>query len=404
MKIFEYIKGDKERTLKVMGLTLMQKVVDYKTTEKFQYLLGGLISTCKILNREENYIEKNIKISGHPLIKCIEKNNYKTYYLGTKEVLKKSLLDDFKKKYFKHFAPFKNKHNDIYILKANSGEIYLTLTYIIEALIKRNGSKSPLLVATKKYHVDMIKMFCPDIPYIFVKDFDTKIVGDSFKIESFRFFLLYDSIHFRQVDINIQNNISGKNHYFKAILDRLQLAENSLSMQKALIIPDAEFTMLEKIKKIGLNINNFIFIAPEALSCKLYDDDFWVILINKLHKQGYHIFVNLMENRINLKNAIDIKSCFLSYAEAFALAKHAKKIISLRSGFTEFLLQTNVPIDVLYTKFKQRCASNDLEISQVLSGFSLKELPFVDCSKIQEFNMYEISPKDCIEQILTKNW
>lgn len=398
MKIFEYIKGDKERTLKVMGLTLMQKLVDYKTTEKFQYLLGGLISTCKILNREENYIEKNIKILGHPLIKCIEKNNYKTYYLGTKEVLKKSLLDDFKKKYFKHFAPFKNKHDDIYILKANSGEIYLTLTYIIEALIKRNGSKSPLLVATKKYHVDMIKMFCPDIPYIFVKDIKIKFEAKNFNIEKLKFYLLFDDNFLKKTGAEIKS--SKKNHYFKSILSLLNFTISDISMRKPTVSIEDEDNMLNKLKKTSLNLENFVFLAPEAQCCKHYDDDFWCELINKFQQKGYDVFVNIMTDDINLNYAKNYKSCNLSFTEAFALAKRAKKIVSLRSGFTEFLLQTNTPIDSLYTNFRH----NVLSASQVLSGFSLKELPFVDCSKIQEFNMYEISPKDCIEQILTKNW
>ena len=80
--------------------------------------------------------------------------------------------------------------------------------------------------------------------------------------------------------------------------------------------------------------------------------------------------------------------------------KAFKKIVSLRSGFTEFLLQTNIPMDVIYTKFRKRHFFDDLNTYEVMSGFGLKQLPFVDKSKIREFNMYEQSPKDCIETIL----
>ena len=314
-----------------------------------------------------------------------------------KEFRKISLIEQFKKQYFKYFD---KKYDDIYILRANSGEIYLTLTYLIDALIKRNGSKKPLLVATHKYHIDMIKMLCPNIPYVYIKKLRLKITAESFNIDNFRFFLLFDSQHFKQVEIDIKKNELGKHHYFKSILTRLNMTDAYINMRKAIVNIEDERSMLNKVAKTGLNINKFVFLAPEAQSCKLYDEDFWCLLINKLQERGYDVFVNLVEDDIKLKGAIDFKTCYLTFAEAFALAKRAKKIVSLRSGFTEFLLQTNVPIDVLYTKFKHRHFFDDMDIYHVISGFGITQIPFVDISKIREFNMYEISQKDCLTKIL----
>ena len=62
-----------------------------------------------------------------------------------KVVRKISLFETFKKQYSKFFE---GDYDDIYILRANSGESYLTLTYVLDSLIKRNKSKKPLLVAT----------------------------------------------------------------------------------------------------------------------------------------------------------------------------------------------------------------------------------------------------------------
>ena len=78
--------------------------------------------------------------------------------------------------------------------------------------------------------------------------------------------------------------------------------------------------------------------------------------------------------------------------------------MSLRSGFTEFLLQTGVPIDVLYTKFRHRDYLNDMNVYQVMSGFGLIRLPYIDKAKIKEFNMFETSPKQCLEEILETNY
>jgi hypothetical protein len=272
-----------------------------------------------------------------------------------------SLLNIFKKEYFKYFD---KKYDDIYILRANSGEIYLTLTYLIDALIKKNGSKNPLLVATQKYHVDIIKMICPDIPYVYSKKWHIRINGTTFNIDNFRFFLLFDSRHFKQVELDIKENPLGQHHYFKSILNKLELTENDISMRKMVVPPEDERSMLDKIAKIGLNINNFVFLAPEAQSCKLYDEDFWVELINRFQEKGVDVFVNLVEDDIKLKGAKDYKTCDLTFSEAFALAKHSIKIVSLRSGFTEFLLQTDVPIDVLYTKFRHRTFFDDMDVSK----------------------------------------
>lgn len=397
MKIYEYIRGENERTAKLFGFPIMEQTSDYMTAERHQSFLGGLVTTIKLNNKYTEGSKKDIKLLGCSIAKRIEENNYRNYYFLGKKYRSVSLIDEFKKQYFRYFD---RKHDDIYILNANSGEIYLTLTYVIQTLIKRNQSKCPLLVATQKYHVDMIKMICPNIPYIYVKKFRLKLLHDSFKIDNFRFFLLYSGVHFKQVERDIKTNKIGEHHYFKSILNRLNMTKQDLEMNKAVVVFDSERSMLEKVSKTGLNLEKFVFLAPEAQSCKLYDEDFWVLLINVLQEQGYDVYVNLVEDHLKLKGALNYKKCSLSYAEAFALAKRAKKIVSLRSGFTEFLLQTGVPIDVLYTKFRHRHFFDDMDIYHVISGFGLTQIPFVDKSKIQEFNMFEVSQKNCLEAIL----
>ena len=178
------------------------------------------------------------------------------------------------------------------------------------------------------------------------------------------------------------------------------MTDADIRMRKAIVNVENECSMLNKVAKTGLNINKFVFLAPEAQSCKLYDEDFWCLLINKLQERGYDVFVNLVEDDIKLKGAIDFKTCYLTFAEAFALAKRAKKIVSLRSGFTEFLLQTNVPMDVLYTKFKHRHFFDDMDIYHVMSGFGIMQIPLIDKFKIREFNMFEISQIECLNKII----
>lgn len=397
MKIYEYFKDEEKRTAKLFGFPIMEQTADYMTAERHQSFLGGLVKTIKLYDQYTEHTKKEIKVFGKSVIKRVEENNYRNYYFLGLKYRSISLFDEFRKKYFKCFD---KKHDDIYILNANSGEIYLTLTYLIQALIKKNGSKCPLLIATHKYHIDMIKMICPDIPYVYIHKYRLKFCDSSFKIDNFRFFLLYPITHFKQVEMDIKTHEIGRCHYFKFILNRLGITENDIQMNKAVVLPEAEQSMLEKVKKTGLNLDKFVFLAPEAQSCKLYDEDFWVLLINKFQEKGFDVFVNLVEDEIKLKDAVNYKKCYLTFAEAFALAKRAKKIVSLRSGFTEFLLQAGVPMDVLYTKFKHRHFFDDMDISHVISGFDLSKIPYVDKSKIQVFNMFETSQKECLDKIM----
>ena len=396
MKIYEYIKGENERTAKLFGFPIMEQTSDYMTAERHQSFLNGLVTTVKVNNPLDDTSRKEIKFLGHTFSGRVEENNYRIYTLFGKEIRRISLLNKFKKEFFKYFSD----NDDIYILRANSGEAYLTLTYVIDTLIKRNGSKKPLLLATQKYHIDLIKMICPDIPFVYAKKLRIRLAGERFNIDKYRFFLLFDNKHFKNVESDIKHNPLGEQHYFKSILNTLNMTQEDISMRKISVPLEDEKSMLEKVNNIGLDLNKFVFLAPEAKSCKLYDEDFWCILINLLKKEGYDVFVNIADTDLKLKEAIDYKSCFLTYSEAFALAKRSRKIVSLRSGFTEFLLQTGVPIDVLYTKFRHRHFFDDMDINHVMSGFGLSQIPYTDMSRINEFNMFELSPAKCINKIM----
>ncbi len=396
MKIFEKIKTDFKREFKLLGFSLMEQEMDYNTTTRIQRFLGNLVTTIKTKDYKTDNSAKEIRVLNHPVMERIDEDNFRKYILFGKIVKKISYIEKFKKENFKYFD---KKYDDIYILRANSGEIYLTLTYVIDKLIERNQSKNPLLVATKKYHVDMIKMICPNIPFIYIKDIDLRFTGLEFKIENFRFFYLFDNPHFQKVELDIKHKPFGEAHYFKSILDDLNMTYNDISMRTMIVPLQDEASMKEKVSKIGLNLDNFIFISPEAQSCKLYNEDFWCELINILNKEGYDVFVNRVTKDVNLEYATTFKSCNLTFAEAFALAKRAKRIISLRSGFTEFLIQTNTPMDVLYTKFRQRHSFDDLDITHVMSGFGLLTLPGINKDKIREFNMFEVAPSTCINCI-----
>ena len=143
--------------------------------------------------------------------------------------------------------------------------------------------------------------------------------------------------------------------------------------------------MLEKIKKINLNLDNFVLIIPEANTCKELPESFWEELIEKYKSLGFDIFVNALNSKFNSQ----YKYTFLDFEELFSLAKKAKRIIALRCGLIELFTELNVPMDILYTGFKNRIFLNAMDVKYVMPGFSLYNFPYIKKELIREINAEE---------------
>lgn len=401
MKIFETLKSDGNRAVKLFGITIYKKnIIDFINnssikTKRSQSLLNGLININKININFGYHIEKKIIILGKTFFTRIEDGDVKTSYCFGKVIKQESSKENFVNKYLKIFD---NKYDDIYILNANSGEIYLFLTYFFDSYLKKNDSMAPLLVATKKYHLELVKMICPEVPIIFIDKRFINLKENQYNINNFRFFNIFCDYYFRKVEFDIKNNPLGISHYCDSIKSYIGLTDSDITMRKASVPAESEKSMLDKISSINLNLDNFVFIAPEAQSCELLPEQFLIDLINKYHKSNVDIFINLVGNCYNL-SGVEYKSCFLTYSEVFALAQKSKKIISLRSGLTEFLLQTNVPIDILYTNFRLRPIFKDMSVEKVMSGFSIRKLFNVNQKLVNEYNFQDYARQDLINEI-----
>lgn len=400
MKIYDYVKKKYRKTSKLFGITVFEQIFNCMTTKRYQYFLQGIITTYKVKDIYDYHVEKEIKIFGKSVFKRIEDGNNQYWYVFNRKIIKISAIEAFKTGYLKYFD---KKYDDIYILNANSGEIYLFLTYVLNILLKKNNSKTPLLVATKEYHSEMINLICPNIPSVYVKSLDVNVKGDFFQIGRQRFFQIFPHEYFINIETAIKKNPPGSVHYFNSMLNHFNLNPSELLINKISVPDECKNSALSKAEALGLNLSAFVYIAPEARSCMLLDNFFWEKLIEEFKKSGIDVFVNLADKSVNLKGG-SFKSCYLSYSEAFSLACLAKKIISLRSGFSEFLLEAGVPTDVLYNKFKNRRCFNDMSVQQVKEGFCLNKLPSVSSAKISEY-IYETSNCDnLIKNITNKKY
>lgn len=60
MKIYEYIRGENERTIKLFGFTFMSQTSVYMTAERLQKFLGGLITTLKVNDQVTDCSKKDM--------------------------------------------------------------------------------------------------------------------------------------------------------------------------------------------------------------------------------------------------------------------------------------------------------------------------------------------------------
>ena len=151
--IFNYSKTDNSRKLKFLGLSVYSASVEFRTNLRKQSFVCGLLKTVKTGDIYATDTDKKIQLFGlNILSREIRKNDIQWKFLGI-NIKHDNLYNKFKKKYFKYFD---KKHDDIYLLNANSGEAYLFLTYCLDACIKKYGSKKTLLVATKPYNIEFI--------------------------------------------------------------------------------------------------------------------------------------------------------------------------------------------------------------------------------------------------------
>lgn len=373
-KIFS-IKKDRNRTFfYFFNLNYCIKFTNEFNTRYKKLYFNKILKSYRVFDSSNYRNIQYIYFLNVLFLKKEEDGEYINFYLFNK-LIKKFSIEEYIKK---HFLPFIDKsHDRAYILNANSGEIYLFLMFLFDTLNQKDNIKNPIFIATKSYHIDLIKMICPEIPYIFTKKFYTNIKKEKFYIEGIEFQEIFVNKHFKKVETKIKTEPTNTVHYFDEMKKTLQLNNLASSRQIKCSIESTK-TALKKVQDIGLNLNNFVIISPEANSCLPLPIKFWEELILKLQEKGYDIFVNTTLNRFNT-NKVTYKSCFLTYSEAFAIAKYAKKIYSLRSGFTEFLLNTNVPIEIYYTPFAQIPSA-----ILIKHGFGVDKLPDVNMNLIKE--------------------
>lgn len=310
----------------------------------------------------------------------------------------KSISKTIQDKFFSKLP--KEDFDDIYIVWNNTGESWQFLS-VAREYFNKNNSKKPLIVTDKPYHVDMVKMLLPDILTVNFKiDWNERLFIEKYikKINGHRLFIFFPMDHFIKLENKIQQ---GENvHFYDSIIDALGLPKTIQQNMNITFSSEVYESLIKKLEKTNLNIDNLVFISPEAKSNPTLSNKFWQNLKHSLNEKGFDCYFNIFNSNIKVKNNIDFK---LSVEEALILASKAKFIIGLRSGFVEILNATNKKMFVIYTGFFKR-ATQEMTADKVLTGFSLNALPWnnQNNNEIIEYNAEELTEEQILENILAQ--
>lgn len=287
---------------------------------------------------------------------------------------------------------------DIFILRGASGETYLLL-HALEHIMKQVGTRKPAIIATAGYHVDLCRLYCPDIPCYFLPIWKIGF-EKNWQINRYgkRFFILFPFNHY----INWEEDLAaGKAlHYYENLLIPFNTRIEDVPFKKTKINLMDEFSVLEKAEKINLNLDNFIFICPEARSNPSLSEEFWKNLDVELRKLGYDTFFNYHDT----KNVNNLKTVDLSVFECNVLARYAKGIIGIKSGLIEPLLSIpNVPCISIFTSMYSRFYDvlKPMPVKNHMKGCSTMLLPG-DKSLRYEYDGENMTEQDLLQEILSK--
>lgn len=261
-----------------------------------------------------------------------------------------------------------NKWKSFKIIKHNLGEpVTFALTY-------KHWWNGEMVIATKKYHLDAFKMLAPEVPVILCEE---KIFfKETSKYKKHIFSSVLEPCE------SSQWILTTRKHFFDNWQNYLGKNLKTQNYATPIISENAILSAIKKLGKMGLSLENLIFVSDEAQSLSPLPETFWSSVIDTAQKKKYQIFINKSKG-----------DNILTIEETYFVASHCKMIIALRSGLIDLLCLINKPLRIIYTPSPH---FNDLQ-----PIYALKKFPF--CSKdVVEYNTNTDSVENINKQIINE--
>lgn len=332
--------------------------------------------------------EREIRFLNIPIVQYgkKEENRIKEKYI---DILPKSYV----KKCLKIiYDKLPHKYDLIYILRCNAiGENYL-LTYLFEEVQKKKHAQNVCFIMHKNnaHYIETLKLFT-DID-IFVTEVPLSVLNAV--LTKFTYMYHNTEFHIHHCPLNKTADFlhfKQKEHYTKTIMRYVGATKYR---KKNIAIDTTKYQqIIPKVK--NLNLQKFIFLAPECKSLIPLENNFWEELSYILKKKGYDIYINTRSGEFDSNIG---HTANLTCAEAVYLANLSQGIISMRSGLTEVLATLNKPMHIIYSNsiFDN---SNDLTVKEL---FTLKDYPNSNPQKIFEYSISNNCPENIIKSIVER--
>lgn len=371
MKLYRREKSRYGGKTTFLGITLFSWdfAPDIERTDR--RICNGIVTMVKQRLEGTGRTQRSFYFCGARLLHRYDEGDWHLIKVCSLTVRRQSLAALFLKQLAPQMTRLPQPPDDVYILHTALGEGYLILAYFLAAFIRRRPGRHPLLVTSVGVK-QLVVMLGIKIPYICVPDLQVYSREREFAIGAQRFWNLY-----RPADC------SDGAHFFAGIQRYLQVPPARAPTYSIAIPRDTEAAAWAKARGMGVDLDNFVLIQPEANTCALLPPGLWREFARRLTAagQGTDVVVILGKNRFLARELREFKSLDLSLAEAFALARRARRVIALRSGFTETMLQTGTVLEVIYTGTNHQPGSRGEDTRRF---FSLTNIPGVDPDRIIE--------------------
>ncbi len=381
-KIFPDNNIDNEMSLKQehlmkkihIGQKLYKLDIEFQNNGGFNkkyYILGGIVR----YKENERHCWK-LSVLGIPILRY----NKKKLKLFNIPIFKYSWREKWLQKIQRNISP---NYDDIYILRHNMGESFVELMFLKER-IKAQKSKRPLLIAWKPYQINLYKMFLSneiDICFVKLNQSDIHEVFSEDLGNTQDVLIKYNGQRFFCSTPRIAENmlLHNKQNFFSYIKKCCRIPNNA-KIKSPLILQSTKINTEKKIAQIKLK-PNFVLLCPEASSLKNLPIEFWENIVKKLQEKNYDILINTNSDKYAFEHS---KLIFFDVDETFYLASKAKHIITLGSGLSVLLTATKVPMDILYTSFKNKKIGYSADMA--IKKYSVFHLPNISKKTIKEYN------------------
>ena len=374
---------EREKEVKVFGITLYRREIDTQCGAIRKTLLGGLW--------HERRMGKNKKVCVCGL-QVYSRNQRRKKVLGI--TLQRY---DYERKWLEDLAQkVGDEYDDVYLLRHNMGETYVELV-CMEERARAHGSKHPLVVAREERYEGMCRMMLPEwiaVRYIPLDQGEILTVfreqGKEFReimrnAGGHHFFCSTPRIAKHMIELRRKDPHVNFYSYVCESVGAKKAQENVPRLRRQKSVEEQARLLMERE---GLEEGKYALLLPEAISTQMLPKSFWRGLEEKLTKRGCMVYTNWF-----FGNDMGV-----SVEVLMELSRHAAGVITLGSGVAIVLAKEARHMDIIYTSLKNQDAACDADM--VMSLYSVRHIPGVDMQSINEYDSEKISSKALVEQIV----